>query len=367
MSNSPSHAGSRPRPRLHIAACFGPSSPSCWPVSRSFPIGTQGARLGSRSTPSGNGADAGRGKAGRWKTLPAPAVRRSFPPRDAILAKALACEARLASKPAAGAAGTVDERGRENEPAVVAETTRRRYPILPVSRLSISDVLAQLWGLEVPMSYSTVWRTLAKDALRPWLQQQWLFPRDPLLLEKASPVLDLYHRRWEGEPLGPRDYVLCADEMTGLQAKSRIADTLPPGPSRLRRVEFEYERHGTLCYLGFLDVFTGRVFGKTSPKSGIEPFEKALRQVLSQRRYADAERVFLIVDNGSSHHPSTSPTRLRAQHPNLTVVHLPVHSSWLNQIEIYFSIVHRKALTPADFPSLAALEQRLHWFAWYYN
>jgi hypothetical protein len=219
----------------------------------------------------------------------------------------------------------------------------------------------------VPMSSSTVRRTLDQDAIRPWLHEQWLFPRDPQLLEKATPVLELYHRCWEGQPLGPRDYVLCADEMTGLQATSRIHATLPAGPGRRRRYEFEYKRHGTLCYLGFLDVFSGLIYGETSARSGIEPFEGALRRLLTQRRYQEAERLFLIVDNGSSHHPNTSPDRLRSQFPNLTVVHLPVHSSWLNQIEIYFSIVHRKALTPSNFESLAALEQRLKWFQWYYN
>jgi transposase InsO family protein len=133
------------------------------------------------------------------------------------------------------------------------------------------------------------------------------------------------------------------------------------------RAELEYQRHGTLCYLGFLEVFTGRVSGETSPSSGIAPLEQALSRMLAQSRYKKAERVILMVDNGSSHHPSTSPERLRAQHPQRTVVHLSVHSSWLNQIEIYFSIVHRKALTPADFHSLEALEQRLKWFQWHYN
>jgi hypothetical protein len=70
------------------------------------------------------------------------------------------------------------------------------------------------------------------------------------------------------------------------------------------------------------------------------------------------------VDNGSSHHPNTSPARIRAQFPQGEGGHLPVHSSWLNQSEIYFSIVQRKALTPADFESLEALEQRLKWFQW---
>jgi hypothetical protein len=268
---------------------------------------------------------------------PALDARGLFPPEEQIVVKALACE-----RP-------VDEKRR------------------PLSRFSVDDVCQRAWDLGIRMSYSTLWRILHRDALRPWLQQQWLFPRDPRLLEKATPILELYQRRWQGAPLGPREFVLCADEMTGLQALSRIHTGLAPGRGRPSRYEFEYERHGALCYLAFLDVFTGRVAGETSPKSGIEPFESALAKVLAQPRYAEAERIFLIVDNGSSHHPSTSPARIRTQFPQVEVVHLPVHSSWLNQIELYFSILQRKALTPADFPSLEALEQRLHWFAWDYN
>ena len=78
--------------------------------------------------------------------------------------------------------------------------------------------------------------------------------------------------------------------------------------------------------------------------------------MLAEPRYAAAERGFLVVDNGSAHHPNTAPARLRAQFPPVEVVHRPVQSSWLNQIEIYFSILQRKALTPADFASLKDLE-----------
>lgn len=297
-------------------------------------------------------------------------ARGFFPPEDAILAKALACESRVDVSSPAVAAAQIPESDTPAAPVTAPNTStspRRRMPPLPLSRFSISDLRDELEPLGVNMSYSTLWRLLAEDAIRPWLQEQWLFPRDPRLLEKATPVVELYHRRWEGQLLGPRDYVLCGDEMTGLQAKSRLHPTLPSGPKRRGRYEFEYERHGTLCYLGFFDVFSGRVYGETSAKTGIEPFEAALGRCLAQPRYQQAERLFLILDNGSSHHPSTSPARLRAQVPNLTTVHLPVHSSWLNQIEIYFSIVQRKALTPRDFPSLAALEQRLKWFEWHYN
>jgi hypothetical protein len=229
----------------------------------------------------------------------------------------------------------------------------------PTARFSVWDVCERAWELGLTFSYSTVWRRLAEDALRPWLHEQWLFPRDPRFLERAAPVLELYHRRWKGQPLGPQDVVLCGDEMTNLQALERLHRGLPPAPGRRGRYEFEYERHGTLCYLAFLEVFTGRVYGEITEQNGIDPFEGALGRCLQQEQLAQAERVFLIVDNGCAHHPSTSPSRLREQFPQLQVVHLPTHASWLNQIEIYFSIVRRKALTPVNFPSKSALRERL--------
>lgn len=251
----------------------------------------------------------------------------------------------------------------------------------PLSRFSVTDVWERAQELGLTLSYSTTRRRLLEDALRPWLFQQWLFPRDPCLLEKATPILELYHRRWEGEPLGPRDVVLSADEMSGLQAKSRIHPSLPSGapagaplPGRPRRpadrrarIEFEYERHGTVCYQAFLNVFSGQVYGEVHPSNGIETFEATLSRCLDLPTCRTAERIFLIVDNGSAHHPNTSPARIQARHPRVTVVHLPTHSSWLNQVELYFSILHRKALTPADFPSVEALTQRLLWYQWYYN
>ena len=237
----------------------------------------------------------------------------------------------------------------------------------PLSRFSVEDIRLRAEERGISMSYSTVWRLLDRDALRPWRQRQWLFPCDPQLGEKAAPILELYHHRWQGQPLGPRDVVLSADEMTGIQALSRLHDGLGAAPGRKAYQEFEYERHGTLCYLAFLDVFTGKVYGETSESNGIEPFEQALGHCLQSPRFQQAERIFLIVDNGCAHHPSTSPARIQAQHPQVTVVHLPTHSSWLNQVEIYFSILQRKALTPRDFPSKTALEQRLLWYQWYYN
>jgi hypothetical protein len=236
-----------------------------------------------------------------------------------------------------------------------------------LARFSVTDVCERAAELGVAMSYSTVWRRLHTHALRPWFQEQWLFPRDPHLLTKAAPVLDLYQGLWQGEPLRPTDAVLSADEITGLQALSRAHAGTPPAAGRRARQEFEYERHGTLCYAAFLETRTGRVYGKTSEGSCIESFEAALEHCLTQPHTRHWERIFLILDHGPSHHPNTSPARLAALDPRIITVHLPTHSSWLNQVEIYFSILVRKALTPRDFPSVTALRTQIQRFEGYYN
>jgi hypothetical protein len=101
------------------------------------------------------------------------------------------------------------------------------------------------------------------------------------------------------------------------------------------------------------------LFGRCEPKTGIEPFGRLVEQVVTSEPYASAQHVFWIVDNGSSHCGKRSVDRLQTAWPNLVLVHLPVHASWLNQIEIYFSILQRKALTPRHFASLAELENRI--------
>ena len=125
------------------------------------------------------------------------------------------------------------------------------------------------------------------------------------------------------------------------------------------RVEHEYERAGAWAYLAALDVHHARVFGRCETTTGIAPFDRLVAQVMAGPPYHSAHRVFWIVDNGSSHQGARAVNRLQQQFPNLVLVHGPVHASWLNQIEIYFSIIQRKVLTPNDFESLAAVEDRL--------
>jgi len=133
------------------------------------------------------------------------------------------------------------------------------------------------------------------------------------------------------------------------------------------KVEHEYKRCGAWAYLAALDVHRVKLFGRCERKSGIVPFDRLVSHVMAQQPYNEARRVFWIVDNGSAHRGPPSVDRLQERYPNVVLVHGPVHASWLNQIEIYFSILQRKVLTPNDFPSLEALEERLLGFQHYYE
>lgn len=180
-------------------------------------------------------------------------------------------------------------------------------------------------------------------------------------------MLDLYARRFDGKPLRPDEYVLSADEKTSIQARIRKHDTLPPASKQPMRVEHEYTRGGALAYLAAWDVHRAKVFGRCEDTSGIEPFNRLVDQVMTTEPYASARRVFWVVDNGSSHRGQASINRLEGRWPTLRLIHLPIHASWLNQVEILFSVVQRKVVAPNDFADLAAVEDRLLAFQDHYE
>ena len=255
--------------------------------------------------------------------------KAAFSPLDQAVVKATACE-------------------------LVAQTKQ------PLSRQSLADVTQRAWqALNKPISRSTVWRILDEDAIKPWQYKYWIFPRDPRFAEKAGPILDLYAGCWEGQPLGSKDYVLSADEKTSIQARARIHPPLPCAPGQPSRIEPEYKRGGAWQYLAAWDVRRGYVMGRCEAKTGIASFGRLVEQVLAQEPYRSAERLFWVVDNGSSHRGAAAVRRLRGMDARIVLVHTPVHASWLNQVEIYFSIIQRKVLTPNDFPTLDAVRVRL--------
>jgi hypothetical protein len=258
------------------------------------------------------------------------AVRPRFPPRVIVEVKALACELPSTYK-------------------------------LPLSRLSVAEIAREAvkQGIVGQISGTTIWRWLQQDAIRPWHYRSWIFPRDPQFAEKAGVVLDLYHRFWRGKRLHDADYVLSTDEKTSIQARTRTHPCTPNGSHKSMRVEHEYQRKGAINYLAVWDTGRAKLSGRCEPSTGIEPFHRLVDQVMRKEPYRSAQRVFWIADGGSSHRGQVAATRMREWHKNAILINTPVHSSWLNQIEIYFSVLQRKALTPNDFDSVKALEQRV--------
>jgi DDE superfamily endonuclease len=289
-----------------------PAKPSDFPLARSSDGEADGPRVTTPST--------------IWQDE---AERLLFPPLDRAFVTAIACE-------------------------TVAETKQ------PLSRQSLADLTRRVnETLDKPMSRSTIWRILHEDAIKPWQYEHWLFPRDAEFARKVGPILDLYAGQWEGQPLGPKDYVLSGDEKTSIQARERGHEEMPPAPKRTRRVESEYKRGGALQYLAFWDVRRGMILGRCEARTGIMPFSRLVDDVLRTPPYPEAERLFFIVDNGSSHRGKASIQRMQKRDKRIILIHTPIHASWLNQVEIYFSIIQRKVLTPNDFPNLAAVRARL--------
>ena len=325
-SKAASRSGAGP---LRITPSSATSWPCCSSRTRTWVMRWQAKAWAFQGGRSGVGASDGPRGTCPWRTSRDGAASPVFPPLDHALVKAVACE-------------------------LVAETKQ------PLSRQSLADVTARTQQvLTKPLSRSTVWRILQTDAIKPWRYKYWIFPRDPYFAEKAGPILDLYTGSWQGQPLGPKDHILSADEKTSIQARIRCHPALPPGAGQPARIENEYERGGALQYLAAWDVRRGYIMGRCESTTGIKPFGRLVNQVLAAEPYRSAERLFWIVDNGSSHRGETAKRRLRQVDARIILVHTPIHASWLNQVEIYFSIIQRKVLTPNDFANLDAIRLRL--------
>jgi transposase len=192
---------------------------------------------------------------------------------------------------------------------------------VPLSRWTGPELAAELTAqglVSAPVSPSSVRRILAENPVKPWRYQSWIFPRDPHFEAKAEVILDLYQGFYQGQPLRDGDH-------------------------------------------------TGRVFASTSKTTGIYPFMTLIGQVMERPEYKNAPRVFVIVDNGSDHRGKAAIGRLRKAHPNAVMIHTPVHASWLNQVEIFFSVIQKKVVSPNDFPSVEKLSETLLAFTGRYN
>jgi transposase len=277
-----------------------------------------------------------------------------------------------------GLAGLADL-ARCGRPRRISELTRAAMVALacqlpaatgvPLSRWTGPELLAEITraGTGDELSVSSVLRILAEHPVKPWQHQSWISPRDPDFAAKATVILDLYQGFYQGRRLRPGDRILSVDAKPSIQARGRCHPTSPAARGKPVRVEHEYVRHGALALLAALDVHTGTVFAATPATTGIAPFMDLMSQVMSQPEYQDAPRVFVIVDNGSDHRGQAATDRLRDAYPNAIMIHTPVHASWLNQAEIFFSITQKKVLTSSDFASLEELASTLLAFVDRYN
>src|SRR5215472_1754515 len=268
---------------------------------------------------------------------------------------------------------------RPGRPRRISELTRAAVVALacqlpaatgvPLSRWTGPELLAELTRAapEENLSASSVLRILAEHPVKPWQYESWISVRDPDFEAKAAVILDLYQGYYQGTRLQPGDRILSVDAKPSIQARGRCHPTVPAARGTPVRVEHEYVRHGALALLAALDVHTGKVFAATPPATGIAPFMDLIGQVMKRPEYKDAPRVFVIVDNGSDHRGQAAADRLRDAYPNAIMIHTPVHASWLNQIEVVFSIIQKKVLTPGDFPGLGTLSHALLAFVNRYN
>jgi transposase len=214
-------------------------------------------------------------------------------------------------------------------------------------------------GVVEEISAATVRRILAAHQLKPWRQHVWLSPkqpRDAAFYATISELIDLYTR-----PLRPHEMVLSVDEKTSLQPRPRRHPTLPAQPQNLpNRCEHEYRRAGAVNLFAAFDTRSGQVYGQCDDR-------KRQQECIAFLEQLDAEidqhinTIHLVCDNVSTHH-GKEVQRWLATHPRFVVHFTPVHCSWMNQVEQWFSILQRKRLRIVDFESKDHLRAKLEQF-----
>lgn len=215
-------------------------------------------------------------------------------------------------------------------------------------------------GRVAAISGRTVNRVLQTATLKPHRIEYWKRRRDPEFDVKAAPILDLYLNP------PPDGVVVCADEMTAIQALERVAPDLPRRlPGQLLKREFEYIRHGTRCLTAGLFVHTGRVLGLVTERRPKAVFVQFLDLLHSQ---VPADLVIhLIVDNLNTHKGELVEQWLLTHPGRLKIYYLPFYASWLNQVELWLRTLQRRCLDHANFATGVALAQALQDFIATYN
>lgn len=265
-------------------------------------------------------------------------------------------------------------------PEVRATTTalacnRPSQEALPLARHSSSSLARQLIEVKcvAKISAATIRRWLQTDKLKPWRFKLWQHITEPQsFLQKAKPVLRLYQHATTLLERGI--WVVCCDEKTSIQARWPELATRPAQTAQPTLLAARYKRQGAVQLFAGLSVAEGQVFGQCRAKKCFVDFQAFITETLLPQALArGVKRVVLILDNGPTHAPKQLEKWLRAElaHRKLSlsikVQWLPVRASWLDQIEIWFSILQSKVLRPNDFENIAALKRAILNFMTYYN
>ena len=234
-----------------------------------------------------------------------------------------------------------------------------------LSQWDCSELALQLvlTGLVVTISTATIRRKLAKHKLKPWRQHLWLspkVPRDGAFAQTVRQLSELYSR-----VLTPHELVLCLDEKTSLQPRTRLQPTRPAKPGQPNQVEAEYQRKGALNLFAAFDTRSGRVYAQTERRKRQVEFIAFLAQLEAEIDPTIA-RIYLVMDNVPMHKGKLVQAWLQ-QHPRFVCQFVPVHCSWMNQVEQWFSILQRKRFTIADFGGIAQLAAQLQTFVGQWN
>ncbi len=214
-------------------------------------------------------------------------------------------------------------------------------------------------GIVEEISVGTVRRILRSHQLKPWRCHLWLHPkqpRDATFYATVSELIELYTR-----PLRADEVVLSLDEKTSVQPRPRRQPTRPAQPDNVpNRYEHEYKRAGALHLFAAFDTRSGRVYGHCAERKRQQEFMTFLEQ-LDREIAPHIKTIHVVCDNVSTHH-GQEVCRWLAKHPRFRFHFTPVHCSWMNQVEQWFSILQRKRLRIVDFDSKEHLRAKLDQF-----
>jgi transposase len=260
--------------------------------------------------------------------------------------------------------------GHNERLAIAAVATSAKDPDDPVSTWSYYEIVDRLRAEGTEVSASQVWRILRGLDIDLRRVRGWLNRRDdPEFWDRVRDVCGLYL-----SPPDEKALVLSIDEKTGIQAKRRVVADQPARPGRARRREFEYRRHGTASLVAALAVHSGEVLARPIARNDSATFCDFLDDI--DRAVPPGTKIVVILDNGSSHVSKATRAWLAA-HPRFEAHYTPKHASWVNQIELFFSILQRKVIRNGDFASrddlidkllrfIADYDQTARPFAWTY-